>query len=154
MFDQFERMDMTQEPKRQCLRPVIWLYVFPELFKHRFKLRKHNMKGVKPPYLLLCNHNAFIDFRVAGRAVFPRRSNYVSAINAYVGQEWLVRTVGCICTRRYNSDPLLVRQLRRVVKRGDVAVMYPEARYTLCGTPTVLPASLGKLVKFLKELEV
>ena len=150
MFDRFERMDMTREPERQRLRPIIWMYVFPELMRHRFKLYRHNMEGVKPPYLMLCSHNAFIDFRVAGRAVFPHRSNYVSAINAYVGKEQLVRAVGCICTRRYASDPILVRQLRRVVKRGDVAVMYPEARYTLCGTPTVLPDSIGKLVKFLK----
>ena len=141
---------MTKKPERQHPLPLVWLYVFPQLIQHRFKLRKHNMKGIKPPYLMLCNHNAFIDFRVGGRAVFPHRSNFVSAINAYVGKEWLVRAVGCICTRRYQSDPILVRQLRRVVKRGDVAVMYPEARYTLCGTPTVLPDSLGKLVKFLK----
>jgi ribosomal protein S27E len=32
---------------------------------------------------------------------------------------------------------------------GNVAVIYPEARYSLCGTTAVLPRSLGKLVKFL-----
>lgn len=150
MLDQFERMDMTQKPVRQKLRPVIWFYTFPYLMRHRFRLKKVNMKGIKPPYLMLCNHNSFMDFRVAAAAVFPHRANYVAAINAFVGMEQLVRKVGTICTRRFSSDAVLVRQLRRVVETGDIAIMYPEARYTLCGTPTVLSDSLGKLVKFLK----
>jgi ribosomal protein L37AE/L43A len=44
----------------------------------------------------------------------------------------------------------MVRHLRRVVENGDVVVLYPEARYSLCGTNAVLPESLGKLAKFLK----
>ncbi len=39
--------------------------------------------------------------------------------------------------------------MRQVVKNGDVAVIYPEARYSLYGTTAVLPASLGKLCKLL-----
>ncbi|MBQ6540347.1 MAG: hypothetical protein IJL71_04910, partial [Oscillospiraceae bacterium] len=84
------------------------------------------MKGIKPPYLMLGNHNSFMDFRVASKANFPHRSNYVSAINGFMGRERLARFVGTICTRRFSSDSLLVRQLRRVVQRGDIAVMYPE----------------------------
>ena len=140
---------MTRKPLRMRLRPIIWLYTFPYLIRHRCKIKKVNMKGIKPPYLMLGNHNSFMDFRVASKANFPHRSNYVSAINGFMGRERLARFVGTICTRRFNSDSLLVRQLRRVVQRGDIAVMYPEARYTLCGTPTVLPQSLGKLIKFL-----
>ena len=44
----------------------------------------------------------------------------------------------------------LVRQLLKVIEHGDVAVVYPEARYSLCGTTAVLPESLGKLCKLLK----
>ena len=29
------------------------------------KITKINCKGLKPPYVLLCNHNAFFDFKVA-----------------------------------------------------------------------------------------
>lgn len=32
---------------------------------------------------------------------------------------------------------------------GNVAALYPEARYSLCGTTAVLPKSLGKLAKLL-----
>jgi hypothetical protein len=37
----------------------------------------------------------------------------------------------------------------RVVKNKNIAVLYPEARYSLCGTNAVLPKSLGKLIKLL-----
>ena len=45
---------------------------------------------------------------------------------------------------------MLVRQLLKTIKNGDVIVLYPEARYSLCGTTAVLPRSLGKLCKLFK----
>lgn len=108
------------------------------------------MEGVKPPYILLCNHNAFFDFKVATAAIFPARANYVVAIDGFIGREWLMRKVGCICKRKFTNDITLIRQLKRVADNGDVAVIYPEARYSLCGTNAVLPESLGKLAKLLK----
>lgn len=150
MFDQFERMDMSVTPQKQRLFPLLWIYTYPYLWRHRLKLKRINMKGIKPPFLMLCNHNSFMDFRVAESSVFPRRCNYIAAINAFVGLEKLAKTAGAIPTRRFNSDILLVRQLKRIIDLGRVAIMYPEARYTLCGTPTVLPESLGKLVRLLK----
>ena len=149
MLDQFKRFDMKKPPFRQHLRPLIWLLCAPSLLLHRSRLTKINMEGVKPPYLLLCNHNAFMDFKVASFATFPHRVNYVVAIDGYLKREWLLRWIGCICKRKFTRDTVLVRQLRQVVRRGDIAAIYPEARYSLCGTTAVLPASLGKLAKLL-----
>lgn len=150
MLDSTPRFDMTKKPGRQHLLPLVWALSFPALVTHRNKIERVNMDGIKPPYLLLCNHNAFMDFKVATAAVFPHRANYVVAIDGFLKREWLLRLLGCICTRKFTSDTILVRHLRNVVKRGDIAVVYPEARYALCGTTAVLPESLGKLVKLLK----
>ena len=134
---------------RWYLRPITWLLSFPDVWKHRVVIRKHGTEGIKPPYVLLCNHNAFMDFKVATAAIFPHKANYVVAIDGFLGREWLLRNVGCICKRKFTSDTILVRQLARVIKNGDIAVIYPEARYSLCGTTAVLPESLGKLCKLL-----
>ena len=150
MLDSVERFDMKKPPMRQHLQPLMWLLCAPALLTHRNKLTKINMEGIKPPYLLLCNHNAFMDFKVATKAVFPHKANYVVAIDGFLKREWLLRLIGCICKRKFTRDTVLVQQLRRVVKRGDIAVIYPEARYSLCGTTAVLPESLGKLAKLLK----
>lgn len=141
---------MTKKIKRMHLRPLIWLLCAPALISHKNRLNKIGMEGIKPPYLLLCNHNAFMDFKVATKATFPHRVNYVVAIDGYLKREWLLRFIGCVCKRKFTRDVTLVKQLKSVTTRGDIAAIYPEARYSLCGTTAVLPDSLGKLAKYLK----
>lgn len=158
MEDTFARFDMLAYPKRQRLRLLAWLISFPAVWRHGVRITKVHTAGLKPPYVLLCNHNAFLDFKVTTAAVFPHRANYVVAIDGFTSptktgfksREGLLRTVGCICKRKFTNDAILVRQLNRVIKNGDIAVLYPEARYSLCGTNAILPESLGKLCKLLK----
>ena len=147
----FERFDMAREPIRTkwYLKPVTKLLSWPDMIIHKPTINRHGTEGLKPPYVLLCNHNAFLDFKVATQVIYPNRANYVVAIDGFIGREWLLRAVGCICKRKFTNDTVLVRQLKRVIENGDIAVVYPEARYSLCGTTAVLPASLGKLCKML-----
>ena len=152
MKQEFERFDMKAPPVRTkwYLRPITYLLSAPDVSKHKCKITKVGVEDLKPPFVLLCNHNAFMDFKVATKAIYPWRANYVVAIDGYIGREKLLRDVGCICKRKFTSDTYLVRQLKQTIKNGDVAIIYPEARYSLCGTTAVLPESLGKLCKLLK----
>lgn len=151
MKQDFERFDMQAPPRRMkwYLRPVASLLSYPDVISHRVKITKTGVDGIKPPFLLLCNHNAFMDFKVATAALNPVHPNYVVAIDGFIGREGLLRNVGCICKRKFTNDVTLVKQLIRVVNDGGVPAIYPEARYSLCGTTAVLPKSLGKLVKLL-----
>ena len=152
MEDNFERFDMAREPVRTrwYLRPLTYLLSISDIILHKVQINYiGGTKELKPPFLLLSNHNAFMDFKVLTKAIFPRRANYVVAIDGFIGREWLLRNVGCICKRKFTNDITLVRQLARVIGNGDIAVVYPEARYSLCGTTAVLPESLGKLCKLL-----
>ena len=152
MQDNFERFDMKAPPVRTkwYLRPLTYILSAPDVAKHKCKITKINTEGLKPPFVLLCNHNAFMDFKVATKAIYPWRANYVVAIDGFIGREKLLRDVGCICKRKFTNDTTLVKQLIQTIKNGDIAVIYPEARYSLCGTTAVLPESLGKLCKLLK----
>ena len=152
MKKEFERFDMKRPPvpTRWFLRPLTYLLSAPDVKKHGAVIRREGTEGLRPPYVMLCNHNAFLDFKVATMAIWPNRANYVVAIDGFIGREELLRQVGCICKRKFTNDITLVRQLRTVIENGDVAMIYPEARYSLCGTTAVLPASLGKLCKLLK----
>ena len=152
MKKDYERFDMNRPPERTrwYLRPLTYLLSAPDVWKHGAKIRRIGTEGLKPPYVMLCNHNAFLDFKVATMTIWPHRANYVVAIDGFIGREELLRQVGCICKRKFTSDIQLVRQLKAVIDHGDVAMIYPEARYSLCGTTAVLPASLGKLCRLLK----
>lgn len=152
MSDLIERFDMQEPPRRQkwYLRPVTWLLSFPEVWLRGTRITKVNMAGLKPPYVLLCNHNAFLDFKVAVAAMFPHRANFIVAIDGFIGRERLLRNVGCICKRKFTNDIVLIKHLQQVIKNGDILVVYPEARYSLCGTTAALPDSIGKLCRLLK----
>ena len=151
MQDSFERYDMSKPPVscKWYLKPVAWLICFPGILKHRTRIEKIGMEGVKPPYLLLGNHNAFFDMNVSAAATFPAFGNYVVAIDGFIGRENLLRNIGCICKRKFTNDLTLVRHLKTVIGNGGIAALYPEARYSLCGTTAPLPEALGKLCKML-----
>ena len=144
---------MVRDPirTRWYLKPLTKLLSWPDMVIHKPIINRHpGTENLKPPYILLCNHNACMDFKVATQIIYPNKANYVVAIDGFIGREWLLRSVGCICTRKFTSDTVLVRQIRKVLDNKDIAVIYPEARYSLCGTTAVLPTSLGKLCKLMK----
>ena len=147
-----KRFDMQKEPVpvKWFLRPLVWLLCFPVFWLHRSKIHRIGVKGVKPPYILLCNHNAFYDFMVATVANFPHQPYYVVAIDGFIGREGIMRWIGCIGKRKFTNDLSLIRNIRKVLDRGKIITLYAEARYSLCGTNAVLPESLGKLVKMCK----
>lgn len=130
--------------------PFLWLYCFFITQKSHLKLRKVGMKGLKPPYLLLSTHHAFIDFLVAPMAVFPHRANYISELEGFEAYgEWLYRQIGCICKRKFTTDLDLVDNIKYVTDHKGIIVIFPEARYCNVGTNSKLPPSVGKLAKLL-----
>ncbi len=147
------RFDLEKSPikARWYLQLLSWILSFPETFQVKSKITRIRMKGLKGPYILLCNHNSFLDFKVATKAIFPRRANYIVAVDGYIGREWLLRNVGGIGKRKFISDPYTFRQVKHCLEvNKSICEIYPEARYSLVGTNSILPDSLGKLVKVLK----
>lgn len=115
--------------------------------KHR--VEKFNMEGLKPPYLLLSNHMSFVDFEMVSLGTYPHRVNNVVNIDGFYMRAWLLEWIGAICTRKFTTDLHLIKSIKKVIERGDVLCMYPEARYSPSGTTSYLPESLGALVKML-----
>ena len=150
MIGKFNRFDMVRKPNLQwrILTPVTWLLSCPKALAHRSRVDKTGMPGkLKPPFFLLCNHNSFMDFMIMTMAIFPNRANYVIAIDGYIGREWLLRAVGGICNRKFTRSISLVRNMLHARDMGAIIALFPEARYSLCGTTAVLPDSLGKMVR-------
>jgi len=147
------KFDMNEMPRKAkwYLKPLAWLLSFPDTFKYHAKIRKHGMKGLKPPYLLLCNHNSFYDFKVATRALFPHIANNIVAIDGFINRENLLRNVGCILKRKFVPDAPLIKKIKHsLFVNKYICGVYPEARYSLTGTTALLPESLGKMAKMLK----
>ena len=147
-----KRYNLAHYPIRQprWIVRLIWVLSRLTMPKVPWKVEKVNMEGLKPPYMMLSNHMYFVDFKLAAMGTGNHRINNVVSIDGYYRRPWLMELIGAIGTRKYTMDLHLVKSINKVLKRGDVLSMYPEARYTPCGTLNYLPDSLGKLIKMNK----
>ena len=143
------RYKTAKYPIRQplVLTGLIWALSKCALIGKKYKVEKINMEGLKPPYMMLSNHMYFIDFELAAMGTGIHRVNNVVSIDGYYRRPWLMELIGAIATRKFTMDLHLVKSINRVLKRGDILSMYPEARYSPAGTTAYLPESLGMLVK-------
>ncbi len=126
---------------------LIWILSKIMLLGKKHKIEKINMEGLKPPYMVLSNHMHFVDFELCAMVTFPHRVNNVVALDGFYRRPWLMEWIGSIGTRKFTSDLHLIKSIYKVLKRGDILCMYPEARYSPCGISSYLPPSLGMLVK-------
>ncbi|MFA5421884.1 MAG: hypothetical protein WC344_03735 [Bacilli bacterium] len=144
------RFDFKRKARKpsNLLKPLMLMLCLPEYLKRKSKVTKIDMKGVKPPFFMLCNHNCFFDFKVATMTMFPRVGCNVVAIDGFINRENLLRNCGCIGKRKFTNDPELVFNIKHILKnkKGFVSI-YPEARYSLVGTTSPLPDALGRMAK-------
>ena len=144
-----KRYKTAKYPIRQpiYLTWLIWVLSQMMLIGKKKKVECINMEGLKPPYMILSNHMSFVDFELVSVGTYPQRMNNVVNIDGYYLRPWLMEWIGSIGTRKFTSDIHLIKSIRKVLSRGDVLCMYPEARYSPCGTSSYLPESLGMLIK-------
>ncbi|MBR6404489.1 MAG: cytosine permease [Eubacterium sp.] len=148
-----EPFDRYKVPPKQnlILFPLMLLICKVITARNKLKIDRHNMGGVKPPFLVLGTHQSFTDFYVTPLCLAPYRANYISELEGFENYgEWIYRQVGCLGTRKFINDHALVKNIRNVINRKSIMVIYPEARYANVGTPSELPLSVAKLVKLLK----
>ena len=129
---------------------LIWVLSKIALIGKDYKVEQIGTEDLKPPYMMLSNHMHFIDFELAAMATHPHPVSNVVSIDGYVIKFFLLEWIGAIATRKFTTDLHLVKSIRKVLQRGDILAMYPEARYSPCGTTAFMPDSLGKLIKMNK----
>ena len=133
--------------------PLMWLVKFLAWIMRLSRKVKITYVGKKPDRqrLVLANHGAFNDFYILYKAIPTCHINYVVALDAFNDfGNFLMRRVGGIAKRKFISDLSLMKNMKHAIhKLKNTVVIYPEARYTLDGTTSYLPKSLGKLVKYL-----
>lgn len=144
-----KRYNTARYPLRQSKFFVLLIWILSKfaLMSKQHKVEKINMDNLKPPYIVLSNHMYFIDFELGAKATFPHRVNNVINIDGYIKRAWLMRLIGGICTRKFSNDLHLIKSIKKVIQRGDVVSIYPEARYSPCGITSFIPESVGKLIK-------
>ena len=117
-----------------------------------FETERMELLDSKEPCLILMNHSCFLDLQIANRILYPRPYNIICTCDGFVGlgglMEWLMRSIGCVPTRKFVTDFSLVQDMEYCFKTLKTSVlMYPEASYSFDGTCTPLPRKMGVLLK-------
>ncbi len=124
-----------------------------ELKSTRFTYRQIGMERLKQgePCLVLMNHSAFIDLKMAATILYPRPFHIVTTVDGFVGKNSLMRHLGCIPARKFITDTEMVSDIYYALhKLNSSVLMYPEASYSFDGTATPLPKSVGKALKLFR----
>lgn len=150
---------MKIEPKRYkgvkkpniFFRTLLKVITLPDFWFGKFKLEKIGLEKwkKKESALILMNHSAFMDGKIISSIFYPRPMNIIVTTDGFVGKNWIMREIGCFPTPKFVSDPGLIRNSAKALKKGSNVVMYPEAGYSFDGTKTIFPKTVAKFVKFL-----
>lgn len=133
-------------------RTLLKTVSIPDLFATKFTYKKIGMEKLNKnePCLYLMNHSSFIDLKIVSSILYPRPFNIVCTSDGFVGKNWLMRNLGCVPTKKFLTDSVLVRDMVYCAKKLSSSILiYPEASYTFDGTATPLPDSFAKCVKML-----
>ena len=116
--------------------------------KIKLKFTK-NVEKVEHPSIVLANHGAFIDFAYAGTLLKKDAPNFIVArmyfYRKIVGN--ILRSVGCFPKGMFTTDTESAMNCIRVIKRGGVLAMMPEARLSTVGKFEDIQSSTYDFIK-------
>ncbi len=144
-----------RKPKKRKLFPWIAKTVisWPDLKKRDAKLTRTNMDELDgKPYLLLINHASRVDLNMMYKATHPYPLVNVMTLEGFRDFTLpLMDLLGVIGKRKFIQDFYLIKNIKYTIEElKAIFVLYPESRYSLDGTTSYLPPSLGGLVQMLK----
>ena len=154
----YEKVISIKKPKDKMprrplflLRLIVRLLAQFDLISTNFSFVTRDMeKAGDVPCLILMNHSSFIDLEIVSKIFFKKPYCIVCTSDGFVGKSLLMRLLGCIPTKKFTSDPSLIKNIQYALKEKHTSVlMYPEASYSFDGCATPLPRKLGRLLKFL-----
>ncbi len=119
---------------------------------YRLKVDKTAIQTLQPPYLVLCNHISNIDFLVAAAVMYPQKMNFMTAALYFQNPllAWLLSLMGCFPKQQFVADVQSVRNILRVIGRGDVPVLFPSGQSSFTGQDTLIDPSVVKLLRMVK----
>lgn len=144
--------DMAEKPAMPYpfLMPLVWAGSYIMTRPFGLKIQKKNMRGLKPPYLIIGTHQGFSDYYIGPLATFPYRTLYVSDMEGFANfGKWLYRGLGCIGKRRYVPEIHVLKHMRYALAKGHSVMLFPESRHSNVGTTAYVPDNLGRLAKFM-----
>jgi len=132
---------------------IAFILIYPVLkILFCLKVDRSCCKLPKGPYIVLSNHESFIDFLLVMLALYPHRLNAVTAQKYFNFRplNWLLPLMGAIPKYLFETDMHAVFSIMKVIRRGDRLLIFPEGRDSVHGPYMGMIKSTGKLIKKLQ----
>jgi len=144
---------MTIKPPNKVLYFIGFVVGYPLLkLLFQFKIDRSNYIAQKGSFMVVSNHQSYLDFLLPTLALYPRRFNAVAAQKFFFFKtlNWLMTTLGCIPKNLFDADARCIKGIIEVLRRGDNVLLFPEGRCTVAGEYMGIQKATGKLVKKMK----
>ncbi len=148
------------KPKTQRLRrPNRLLYALGKAvlipyfrLRYRYRVIKHDLPKLKPPYIVVANHASSLDFLIMMLAMKGLDIRIVTATVFFYNP--MLRTflgwMGCIPKLQMVADPVSIRQMLTAVKEDGVLGLFPHGQVCHSGNDLPLPSGTGKLLRHMQ----
>jgi 1-acyl-sn-glycerol-3-phosphate acyltransferase len=124
-------------------------FVFRQFFKIYNKTKIIGEENIPKtgPFIILINHEGYFDPMIL-MSYFKRKVSFLTKNTAYSSGflRWVMKFFRSIPVRRYEIDPSVIRNIMKILSRGDAIGIFPEGERTWDGE--MLPFKRGTL-KFL-----
>ncbi|MDR1628835.1 MAG: 1-acyl-sn-glycerol-3-phosphate acyltransferase [Oscillospiraceae bacterium] len=102
---------------------------------HNVKIDKAAIKDLKPPFVVLCNHQGYYDWVYAAKALMPNKVRFVVSRYQFLNPKTgpILQKMGAIPKSQFTSDASAVKEIIRTVKRGGIVGIYPSGKLSLFG---------------------
>lgn len=95
---------------------------------HRLRVRGREHLPEGGPFLLVANHQSFLDIPIVAAALMDRHVCFVAreSLANFRPLGWLMRRSGAILIRRGSSDRAALTEMVEHLRAGDLVCVYPE----------------------------
>lgn len=143
------RAKRVKRPNRivySLLEAYLGLYLF---FRRGLRIRRHGLKGLKPPFVVLGNHASAYDFAIVALTMKRFHLHFVAASVFYFNPilRFILKRVAAIPRLQMVSDPVSVRRMLEVIRSGRSIGLFPHGQISYDGKEMPMPDGTGKLIK-------
>jgi len=117
------------------------------------RVERSDIKGIKPPFIVLAGHTSYLDFFTVTIALYPRRMNYLAAYNFFRDPvlKFLLGLMGAIPKNQFTRDNQSILKTKYVISCGGIIAIFPHGCLSNEGRPGGFASpSIAKLIKNLK----
>lgn len=102
---------------------------------HNVKIDKAAIKGLKPPFVVLGNHQGYHDWVYCAKAFLPHKMRFVVSRYQFLNPKTgpLLQKLNAIPKSQFTSDASAVKEMIRTIKKGGILCIYPSGKLSLFG---------------------